>query len=170
MNAISLSSYPLLEIYGTQNKRFEYAPHPEGFDINRGRLPETINVFSLPSERYIKSYRTLAEFIVENPEMLPENSLEGYCEMSNAFFRGMGFLVVSDAERFKQKHTNLCNTHDVSSVHNPYLGKGEVTYFVALGLQYPMRVTITKPYYGPEAKVSYVGLPLVSVPVDKQPV
>jgi hypothetical protein len=162
------SSGELYEIYSTKDKAFEPNPLPDDFRPGIDRVPPPqVNVFRLPERSFIKSFRSLKEFFTENPEMLPDCSLEGYCEITNALLPG-SYHVICNAEEFKQKYARWPNDHDVSSVHEPRLEDDKVVYFIVQGAAFPSRITISKPFYGPEAKITWTPLPPITVPMGKQ--
>jgi hypothetical protein len=158
----------LYEIYSSKDKVFEPNPWPDDFrpGIDPAPPPQ-VNVFRLPERSFIKSFRSLKEFFTENPEMLPHCSLEGYCEITNALLN-RSYHIIWDAEEFKQRHARWPNDHDVSSVHEPRLEGDKVVYFIVQGAGFPSRITISKPFYGPEAKFTWTLLPLITAPVGKQ--
>ncbi|MDR0679545.1 MAG: hypothetical protein LBF42_00680 [Puniceicoccales bacterium] len=156
------------EIYSTKDKAFEPNPLPNDFRPGIDRAPPSqVNVFRLPERSFIKSFRSLKEFFTENPEMLPDCSLKGYCKITNALLN-RSYYIIYDAEEFKQEHARWPDDYDVSSVHEPRLEDGKVVYFITQGANFPSRITISKPFYGPEAKFTWTLLPPIAVPMGKQ--
>jgi hypothetical protein len=50
----------------------------------------------------------------------------------------------------------------------PFFHNDEVIFFVVRGLDSPRRITVKKPFHGPDVKISVYHLSMASIPAGKE--
>lgn len=100
------------------------------------------------------AYNSLAELIAAAPFLAESKYLQHYVRVANFLFTGLDFLVIENAEEYKQRYlrnagklTKEYGIYDPSSIKEPYVENGKLIFFAENNSSaVPYKVISTYPY------------------------